>query len=83
MASTASGSRNGSSAQRNRYSPSSGALGQYISLAGSKVVGSKRESVNSSAMRREMAAYSSGVTVRDKGTMSRRRIFSGVWLCVL
>lgn len=34
-------------------------------------------------MRRETAAYSSGVTVRVSGMMSRRRIFSGVWLCVL
>ena len=64
------------------YSPSSGALGQYMSLAGSKVVGSKRASVNSSAIRRETAAYSSGVTVRESGMMSRSRIFSGVWLWV-
>ena len=54
-----------------------------MSRAGSKVVGSKRASVRSSATRRAMAAYSSGVTVRDSGMMSRRRIFSGVWLWVL
>ena len=53
-----------------------------MSLAGSKVVGSKRDSVSPSAMRRETAAYSSGVTVRESGMMSRSRIFSGVWLWV-
>ena len=31
---------------------------------------------------RETAAYSSGVTVRESGMMSRSRIFSGVWLWV-